>query len=110
MNLQQAIAVILTLAKYLDGKASVVLSNEWKLKLARAISVLRENKTYAQTQDGMYLTIAISKVNGTASVTWMPIREEATASSNSLDELFNSMLTAQSGVQPVNATAPDLNL
>lgn len=113
MTVQEAKAVILTLAKYLDGKPSVVLSQDWKLKLALATKVLKENNIYAESEQGMYLTISISKVNGTASTIWMPIKDESVSNpSSSIDEIYKSMLIAQSTTQssPATESAPDLNI
>jgi hypothetical protein len=108
MTTQQAIAVILTLLKYLDGKPPIVLSNDWKIKLAKAKEVLKQAGVYAKSEMGMYYTISISKTNGTASVVCLPIKEaNAVDGTSTLDELFKSFLTGNA-VTPT--TEPNLTL
>ena len=110
MTIEQAKAVILTLLSFLDGKPSVVLSNSWKIRLAKAKSVLREAGVYASSEQGMYSTIAINKSNGVAYVDVYPIRDEkAVDGTSTLDELFNSFLAGQSGVTSPT-TEPNLKL
>jgi len=98
MTVAQAISVILAVCTFLDGKKSMPLSNVWKCRVAKAKSVLRDNNTYALTQDGMYMTI--KETNGVASTTWLPVRDTSTDTSadGSLDELYQSQLANQAGI------------
>ena len=102
MSINEAKTVILFLASQLDGKPSIVLPDKWKLQLARAISTLNKNNVYAEEQNGFYKTILVSKVNGTASTGWLPIKKKNLCESSSLsylDRLFEQMLKGNSSTQ-----------
>lgn len=108
MDLQTAIAVILTLANFLDGKKGVALNNEWKAKLAKAKQVLLNAGVYAKTIDGMYLTI--KQVGGLYMTDWVAIREEKSGGLDDLDKVFQKMITQSAEANQTDQSALSLDV
>lgn len=95
-NVLQAKAFILTLKQRIDNltRASAIkLTSHEESLLNRAKTVLQQNGQYAEVENGRYLSIVKSRLNGLYMTQWVTIgsSDEAGTSANA-DAIFAQML------------------
>ena len=100
----QAKAFILAIKAKIDSQtrsAAIKLNSSEELLLNRAKTVLQEAGQYAQTDQGMYLSVVKNRINGMYTTQWLPIRDGESTSESSLEALYAESLKALDEAKPV---------